>query len=148
MLNGKAVDMLVDSGASITAISQATAAQLGLLNNSKSATINTAGGTVTATQVVIDNVQMAGKTLKNVRVVILPQLQEAGLVGQNILAHYRRFTEGGQKPEQSGQSQQPGQPKKPEQLKTPQKARKKLQPIEKQSVPIAPAPVAPAVKTQ
>lgn len=94
-LNGKTLKMLVDTGANITALSQATAASLGLVGNSQLTTVNTAGGKVAARHTVIDSVEMAGKTLKGVQAVIMPQLQEKGLIGQNILAHYRHTTEAG-----------------------------------------------------
>lgn len=95
LLNGTAVQLLVDTGANTLALSQATAARLSLAKG-QITNINTAAGKSNAHRTIIDSVTMAGKELKGVQAIILPNLQENGLIGQNVLAHFKRITHGEQ----------------------------------------------------
>ncbi len=92
VINGRPLKMLVDTGANTLALSAQMAARLGLAGDGSTA-VQTAGGATHAYRTRIDSVVMAGKELKNVQAIILPNLKENGLIGQNVLAHYRRLTE-------------------------------------------------------
>ncbi|PID65742.1 MAG: hypothetical protein CR977_00575 [Gammaproteobacteria bacterium] len=92
VINGRPLKMLVDTGANTLALSAQMAARLGLAGDGSTA-VQTAGGSTHAYRTRVDSVVMAGKELKNVQAIILPNLKENGLIGQNVLAHYRRLTE-------------------------------------------------------
>lgn len=93
-INGTSVRLLVDTGASRLTLSKQLAQQLQLTPENSHIAVETAGGKAQGSTTIIDSFIMAGKELKGVQAVILPQLKESGLLGQNILAHYRRITEG------------------------------------------------------
>lgn len=93
-INGTPVRLLVDTGASQLSISATLAARLGLQPTADNVVVETAAGKTQAYPTIIDDFAMAGKTLKGVQAIVLPQLKEDGLLGQNILAHFRRITEG------------------------------------------------------
>lgn len=90
-INGRPIKMLVDTGANTLALSAQIASQLGL-GGDQATTVQTANGTASAYRTVIASVAMAGKELQNIQAIILPNLQENGLIGQNVLGYYRRVT--------------------------------------------------------
>lgn len=83
-LNGVAVDFLVDTGATRTAIPAALARQLGLTEEG-SVRSSTAGGTVTGTLARADLVLQDGPRVERLRVTVLPQL-DAPLLGMDVLS--------------------------------------------------------------
>lgn len=93
-LNDIPVRLLVDTGASQLSLSGELAAKLGILPLTNNVLVETAGGMASAYPAVVEHFSMAGKTLENVQAIVLPQLKEDGLLGQNILAHYRHIAEG------------------------------------------------------
>lgn len=82
-VNGRAVDFLVDTGATRTAIPAALARELGLpvLDEVRS---QTAGGEVAGQLVRAELTLQGGVQLRNARLVALPQLQ-APLLGMDVL---------------------------------------------------------------
>lgn len=94
LVNGTAVKMLVDTGANTLAISQSLATQLSLAKG-QAAEVKTAAGTGTGYRTTIDELVIAGKSLKGVQALILPNLAEKGLIGQNVLSHFHQVTKDG-----------------------------------------------------
>ena len=83
-INGRAVDFLIDTGATGTAISASLAEELGLkaLGSVRS---STAGGMVTGSVVVADVSLQGGVTAQRLRVVALPGLSDRPLLGMDVL---------------------------------------------------------------
>ena len=89
-INGIAVDFLVDTGATGTAIPQALADRAGLAVEG-SMRSSTAGGMVQGTLARADVVLQGGVRVDRLRVAVLPQL-ESPLLGMDILSRMR-FTQ-------------------------------------------------------
>ena len=87
-INGRAVDFLIDTGATGTAISAALADELGLtsLGTVRSAT---AGGLVTGQVVSADLRLQGGVRVDRLRIVALPGLGERPLLGMDVLGRLR-----------------------------------------------------------
>ncbi len=87
-VDGRAVDFLVDTGATTTAISGTLASELGLepLGTVRS---STAGGVVTGQVVRVDLVLQGGVSAQRLRVVALRGLDERPLLGMDVLGRLR-----------------------------------------------------------
>ncbi len=86
-INGRAVEFLVDTGATGTAIPSTLARELGLAAQG-SVRSGTAGGVVAGTVVVADLVLDGGVQAERLRMVALPGLQ-APLLGMDVLGRLR-----------------------------------------------------------
>lgn len=93
-LNGRAVDFLVDTGASGVAIPAALARELGL-EALGTARASTAGGDVTGTVVRADLTLSGGVRAERLRIVALPGLGENPLLGMDVLGRLRWRQEAG-----------------------------------------------------
>ena len=82
-INGQAVDFLVDTGATSTAVPQALAQRLGLPAQGR-ITSSTAGGNVTGTVALADLRLEGGLAVSQLKVVALPAL-DAPLLGMDVL---------------------------------------------------------------
>ncbi len=83
-VNGRAVDFLIDTGATTTAISAALARELGLQGEQRVRS-STAGGVVEG-EVVSADVQLAGGVgARRLRVIALPGLGDRPLLGMDLL---------------------------------------------------------------
>ena len=87
-VNGRAVDFLIDTGATGTAISAALARELRLESNERVQS-NTAGGVVTGDVVRVDLALQGGVLAQRLRVVALPGLDEHPLLGMDVLGRLR-----------------------------------------------------------
>src|SRR5713226_9239524 len=94
-------DFMVDTGASITLIPQASASQLGIDLKSSRPTIplQTAGHIIQVPLVVLDSVEVGGMRVKNITVAVYdsPFLGRPGVLGLNFLKNFRvevNFNEG------------------------------------------------------
>lgn len=91
--NGVSQNFLVDTGATMTTIPSATARQMGLNLNGVAPLrmLATAGGRLTAPEVVIDSIQVGGWVEHNVKALIvdMPDKQGYGLLGLNYLHRFR-----------------------------------------------------------
>jgi len=87
-INGRAVDFLVDTGATGTAISAALARELRLESDGPVQS-QTAAGVVTGQVVRADLALHGGVGAKNLRVVALPGLGERPLLGMDVLGRLR-----------------------------------------------------------
>ena len=83
-INGRAVDFLVDTGASSTAVSAALARELGLVALG-SVQSNTAGGVVTGQLMRVDVALRGGVSVQQLRVLALPDLSDNPLLGMDVL---------------------------------------------------------------
>jgi aspartyl protease family protein len=87
-INGHAVDFLIDTGATGTAIPASLARELGL-ESLGSVQSNTAGGVVTGQVVRADIELRGGVRVDRLRVVALPQLDDRPLLGMDVLGKLR-----------------------------------------------------------
>jgi aspartyl protease family protein len=94
-LNGKApVKLILDTGATFTMISSATAKQLDIdtSQNPRSLPFQTANGMIQAPLINLDSISVAGLELKNLTAAVhdaLPDPDVAGLLGLNFLTNFR-----------------------------------------------------------
>ena len=94
-LNGKtAVKLVLDTGASFTMISSATAKQLDIdpSQNTRTMPFQTANGLIQAPLISLDSISVAGLELKNLTAAVhdvMPDPTVAGLLGLNFLTNFR-----------------------------------------------------------
>jgi len=95
MLNKKtAVKFIVDTGASYTMISSATAKELAIDTDQNARTVpfQTANGLIQAPLISLESITVAGMEVKNLTAAIhdvLPDTKIAGLLGLNFLSNFR-----------------------------------------------------------
>jgi clan AA aspartic protease (TIGR02281 family) len=95
MLNGKTpAKLIVDTGATFTMISAATAKELAIEpnGNAQRLPIQTANGMIQAPLTSLESINVGGVEMKNLAAVIhdaLPNSQAAGLLGLNFLSNFR-----------------------------------------------------------
>lgn len=95
MLNKKtAVKFIVDTGASYTMISSATAKELAIDadQNARTVPFQTANGLIQAPLISLESIAVAGMEIKNLTAAIhdvLPDTKIAGLLGLNFLSNFR-----------------------------------------------------------
>jgi aspartyl protease family protein len=85
-INGRAVEFMVDTGASSVAVSTDVARRLGLPRGD-SIRVETAGGAVMGEQVAVREVALGGMVIPHVRVLVLPGMATDALLGQNVLRY-------------------------------------------------------------
>lgn len=98
-INGRSVRFLVDSGASVTAVSRSTADSLGLSPDPMGRTMEmeTANGTVTADRSVIPAMAIGSIEAKDLPVVVSASFGEVNVLGMNFLNKLKSWrVEGGQ----------------------------------------------------
>ncbi|GAB2185943.1 retropepsin-like aspartic protease family protein [Roseibium sp. LAB1] len=93
-LNGRAVDMLVDTGATVTVLPESLAENIGIFVKSSDYkySIRTANGTVHGARAVIDNLRIGKIRLRNIDTLVLKD-QSLGepLLGMSVLNQLKRF---------------------------------------------------------
>ena len=87
LVDGLPVRMMIDTGASVVALSASTAARLGLISNAGPKwTVRTANGETQASPVMLDSVSLGGLYLRDVQALILaPGAGEVNLLGASFL---------------------------------------------------------------
>jgi aspartyl protease family protein len=87
-VNGQPRRFLVDTGATITAVSPATAkaAEIAPQNLRQSVMLRTANGTVSASLATIDELRFGNVVARDLDAVIAPGLENANVVGMNLLS--------------------------------------------------------------
>ena len=91
-VNGHAVRFLVDSGASTTALSAATAEACGVVADSTIPTIiNTANGTVSASTARIGELSIGSIVQRDAAVVVSPAFGEVNALGMSFLSSLKRW---------------------------------------------------------
>jgi len=93
-LNGRAVDMLVDTGATVTVLPESVAEDIGIYLNASDYkyAIRTANGKVLGGKAVIDRFRLGDISLRNVDTLVLKD-QSLGepLLGMSVLNQLQRF---------------------------------------------------------
>jgi aspartyl protease family protein len=93
-VDGRHLDFMVDTGASVVALTAKDAGRLGLrpLRGEFTAAVKTANGTVRAAPVQLASVDVGGLTIRDVSALVLPEgaLSE-NLLGLSYLSRLRRF---------------------------------------------------------
>jgi len=85
-INGKAVDGMIDTGASSVAINESTASRLGFGDLDFKYRVNTANGQVQAAAVMLDRVEVGGVRVQDVQTMVLPDKALSGtLIGMTFL---------------------------------------------------------------
>jgi len=93
-MNGRNVEVLVDTGATSVAINKQTARRLGILLKASDFkyTVNTANGSTKAAAAIIDKIQIGNVTVKNVQAAVLDdKALNSTLLGMSFLGQLRSF---------------------------------------------------------
>lgn len=93
-VNGRRMNFMVDTGASMIALTERDAAMLGFHPGARDylASVNTANGTVRAAPVVLDLVEIDDVLVRNVAAVVLPDSALSdNLLGMTFLSRLRHF---------------------------------------------------------
>jgi aspartyl protease family protein len=93
-IDGRTVEMMVDTGATIVALDDATARRLGIAPavGDYVAPISTANGIVKAAPVMLDEVRLGGITVRNVQAVVVPgKVLDTNLLGMSFLSRLSSF---------------------------------------------------------
>ena len=89
-INGQAVTFMVDTGATMVAMSQAEATRLRLdLRNGQRGLSSTANGTVPVVMVTLSSVRLGEVEVANVQAVVLPAQMEHILLGNSFLTRFQ-----------------------------------------------------------
>lgn len=86
-VNGRPIKFLVDTGASLVALSEQDARRIGLNTDelNQNAEVRTAAGRVKASTAMIDSIEIDGVTVKNVQAVVIDKGLEHSLLGMSFL---------------------------------------------------------------
>ncbi|MEM9633190.1 MAG: TIGR02281 family clan AA aspartic protease [Pseudomonadota bacterium] len=93
-LNGRAVDMLVDTGATVTALPESVADDIGisLSPSDFKYAVGTANGTTYAARAVINGFRIGNIRLRNIDAMVLKDSSLSGpLLGMSVLNQLKRF---------------------------------------------------------
>jgi aspartyl protease family protein len=94
LLDGRRTPMMIDTGATVVALTEATAARLGIrpARSEFTAPIATAGGTIKAAPAVIDEIDIDGIAIRRVEAVVVPgDALAVDLLGMSYLRRLSRF---------------------------------------------------------
>lgn len=110
-LNGVERRMMIDSGATTTAIGEGTAREAGLPSGGLPAIIRTANGTVNARQVTVERVSLDTLETRNLRVVVSAAFGDIDVLGMNFLSRLKSWrVEGRTLILETGERGEPAQP--------------------------------------
>jgi len=93
-INGRAVEMMVDTGATVVALNQETARRLGILPSESAFTaeIATANGRVRVAPVRLDDIRIGAIEVRHVDAVVVPgDLLPSNLLGMSFLGRLSRY---------------------------------------------------------
>ena len=93
-IEGQRIDFMVDTGASMIALNESSAARFGLRpsRGDYNATISTANGTVKAARTRLAMVEIGGLTVRDVDAMVLPdEALSENLLGLSFLSRLKRF---------------------------------------------------------
>jgi len=93
-IDGRRMDFLVDTGATVIAIPEREAARLGIhpARREYTAEIKTANGTIMAAPTELAMVEVGNITVRNVRAVVMPdEALSENLLGMSFLSRLRKF---------------------------------------------------------
>jgi aspartyl protease family protein len=93
-IEGQRLDLMVDTGASVVALTEASAARIGLRpsRGDYTAPVNTANGQVRAARVRLASVDVGGLVVRDVDALVLPDgVLSENLLGLSYLSKLKRF---------------------------------------------------------
>ena len=93
-IDGRRVDFMVDTGASVIALTEREASRLGIRpsRDDYTAQVRTANGTVKAAPVTLNNVDIDGLVVRNVQALVVPgNALSENLLGLSYLTKLKRF---------------------------------------------------------
>jgi len=93
-IDGQHINFLVDTGASVVALNEKSAAKFGLrpLRSDYNAKVNTANGTIKAARARIPVMDVGGLVVRNVEAMVLPdEALSENLLGMSFLSRLKRF---------------------------------------------------------
>jgi aspartyl protease family protein len=93
-INGQRIGFMVDTGASVIALNEKSAAQFGLRpsRNDYNATVTTANGTIKAARTHLAMVEVGDLTVRDVDAMVLPdEALSENLLGLSFLSKLKRF---------------------------------------------------------
>jgi aspartyl protease family protein len=93
-IDGQRIAFMVDTGASVVALNESSAARFGLrpTPNDYRATVSTANGTVKAARTRLAMVELGGLIVRDVDAMVLPdEALSENLLGQSFLSKLKRF---------------------------------------------------------
>jgi aspartyl protease family protein len=93
-IDGQRIDFMVDTGASVVALNEKSAARFGLrpLRSDYNATVSTANGTIKAARTRIAMMEVGGLIVRDVDAMVLPdEALSENLLGLSFLSRLRRF---------------------------------------------------------
>src|SRR6201987_3541659 len=93
-IDGQRIAFMVDTGASVIALNESSAARFGLrpVPNQYTAMVSTANGTIKAARARLDRVEVGGLVVRDVDAMVLPdEALSENLLGLSFLSKLRRF---------------------------------------------------------
>ncbi len=93
-IDGRRVEFMVDTGASVVALTEREAARLGLrpVRNDYTAQVRTANGTVRAAPVTLNSIDIGGLVVRDVQALVIPgDALGENLLGLSYLTRLKRF---------------------------------------------------------
>lgn len=99
-IDGRRLDFMVDTGASVIALTESSAARVGIRpsRNEFNAPVSTANGVVKGARARLDSVDIGGLEVRDVQAMILPDdVLSENLLGLSYLSRLRRFEYAGGK---------------------------------------------------
>jgi len=93
-LNGRQIDGMIDTGATLVAINTSTARRIGISLNQSDFThqVNTANGTIKAAVVTVDRLQIGKISIDNVQAVVLDdRALQTNLIGMSFLQRLQKY---------------------------------------------------------
>lgn len=93
-IDGQRIAFMVDTGASVVALNESSAARFGLrpLRNDYRATVSTANGTVKAAPARLARIEVGGLVVRDVDAMVLPdEALSENLLGLSFLSKLKRF---------------------------------------------------------
>jgi aspartyl protease family protein len=93
-IEGRRIDFIVDTGASLVILRESDAARLGIrpMRSDYTATVSTANGQIKAARASLDRVELGGITVENVQALVLPdEALWKNLLGMSFLSRLKRY---------------------------------------------------------
>ena len=93
-IDGQRIAFMVDTGASVIALNESSAARFGLrpVPNQYTAAVSTANGTIKAARARLDRVEVGGLVVRDVDAMVLPdEALSENLLGLSFLSKLKRF---------------------------------------------------------
>ena len=93
-IDGQRIAFMVDTGASVIALNESSAARFGLrpVPNQYTARVSTANGTIKAAPARLDRVELGGLVVRDVDAMVLPdEALSENLLGLSFLSRLKRF---------------------------------------------------------